>query len=238
MARLCIDELRARRTRGEAYVGPWLPEPWLTDAPPAEASERALEIADDLSVAFLLLLERLGPDERAAFLLHDVFDADYADIATALGKSEGAVRQIVSRARHRVADERPRYRASIEQQRALADQFQRAIVSRDEAALFALLRPEATLISDGGGKALAALRPIYGAEKIVRFFMGITRGEDPDQFRLEPVWINGEAGFVVRTTDGGTYATFCIEAIGDRIDRIFAMRNPDKLRHLDGGAGH
>jgi RNA polymerase sigma-70 factor (ECF subfamily) len=238
MTRLCIDELRARKARGDTYVGPWLPEPWPTDAPAADAGERALEIADDLSVAFLLLLERLGPDERAAFLLHDVFDADYADIASALGKTEAAVRQIVSRARTRVADERPRFRPTIEQQRDLADRFQRAVVSRDEASLFALLRADATLISDGGGKALAALRPIYGAEKIVRFFMGITRQDDASRYRLEPCWLNGAAGFVIHQPDGGIYATFTIEVDDDRIARVFAVRNPDKLRHVESGTLH
>lgn len=238
MARLCIDDLRARKSRGETYVGPWLPEPWPTEAPVTDAGERALEIADDLSVAFLLLLERLGPDERAAFLLHDVFDADYADIASALGKTEAAVRQIVSRARTRVADERPRFHATREQQRELADRFQRAVVSRDEATLFALLRSDATLISDGGGKALAALRPIYGAEKIVRFFMGITRQDDPSRYRMEPGWFNGAAGFVIRAPDGSVYATFTVEVDDDRIVRVFAVRNPDKLQHIDPGAVH
>jgi RNA polymerase sigma-70 factor (ECF subfamily) len=232
MTRLCIDALRARKAHGVAYVGPWLPEPWLTDTPDDDRGERALELADDLSIAFMLLLERLGPDERAAFLLHDVFDADYADIATALDKSESAVRQIVSRARTRVADERPRFRATRAQQRALAERFQQAILSRDEASLFALLRPDATLVSDGGGKAIAALRPIYGAEKIVRFFVGITGKEDASRYRFEPGWINGDAGFVIREPDGSLYATFAIEVTEERIAHIYAVRNPDKLRHL------
>ncbi len=225
MARLCIDELRARKVRGADYVGPWLPEPWSTDAPP----DQPLELADDLSVAFLLLLERLAPEERAAFLLHDIFDADYPDIASSLGKSETAVRQIVSRARARVATERPRFHATRDEQEDLATRFRTALLARDEAALFTLFKPDATLISDGGGKAIAALRPIYGVDKIVRFFMGVTKQTDLGRYEIEPCWLNDAAAVVIREPDGTVFATMAIEAEGGRIQRMFTMRNPDKL---------
>ncbi|MEZ5556957.1 MAG: RNA polymerase sigma factor SigJ [Pseudomonadales bacterium] len=230
MTRLCIDELRARQAHPVEYVGPWLPEPWLSGA--ADDAESALELADDLSVAFLLLLERLAPEERAAFLLHDVFDAGYPDIAAALGRNEAAVRQIVSRARARVVEQRPRFRVSPAEAQSLAERFQLALRSRDDAELLTLLRPEAVLVSDGGGKVLAALRPIVGAEKICRFFMGVTRDQSADDFLLQSQWINGAPGFVVRERSGTPIATFAFEVQEGRIARIFAVRNPDKLRHL------
>ena len=232
MARLCIDALRARKSRQEHYVGPWLPDPWLTNAPDAESAEQALTLADDLSVAFLLLLERLGPDERAAFLLHDVFDARYPEIASALGKSEAAVRQIVTRARQRVADDRARYHATTQQQRDLAQRFRSALLARDEATLVALFKPDATLVSDGGGKARAALRPIFGADKIVRFFMGVTKHEDPNQFVQESRWINDAPGFLLREQDGVISASVALEVVDGLISAIYLVRNPDKLTRL------
>ncbi len=232
MARLCIDDLRARKARREDYVGPWLPEPWQTASPDSEHAEQALELADDLSVAFLLILERLAPDERAAFLLHEVFDAKYSQIAATLDKSEAAVRQIVSRARGRIMRERPRFQATSDAQRDLAQRFQRAVLERDEAVLLAMFKPDAILTSDGGGKALAALRPIYGADKIVRFFMGVTKHDDPNQFLLEPCWINQAAGFVLRNSDHSVYATVALQTADGLIDAIYSVRNPDKLTRI------
>ena len=233
MARLCIDALRARKARREDYVGPWLPEPWRT-ADPGESDDaaRQLELADDLSVAFLLLLERLGPDERAAFLLHDIFEADYPDIATSLGKSEAAVRQLVSRARTRVAEERPRFRPTQRDQRELARRFQQAVAARDEHALIALFRPDATLVTDGGGKALAALRPIYGADKIARFFMGVTKDRNPDDMAFEECWLNNAPAIVVRDRSGDIFTTLSFEGEDGRITTIYSVRNPDKLDRI------
>lgn len=232
MARLCIDALRTRQALREHYVGPWLPDPWPTSAPVHEGAEEALALADDLSVAFLLLLERLGPDERAAFLLHDVFDAGYPEIASALGKSEAAVRQIVARARQRVTDDRARFRATTQQQRDLAQRFQRAVLARDDAALVALFRPDAMLISDGGGKARAALRPIVGADKIVRFFMGVTKGEDPNRFVQESRWINDAPGFLLREAGGSVWSSVALEVIDGLISAVYLVLNPDKLTRL------
>jgi RNA polymerase sigma-70 factor (ECF subfamily) len=237
MTRLCLDALRARKVRAADYVGPWLPEPYLTDAPGEADGERARELADDLSVAFMLLLERLAPEERAAFLLHDVFDARYPDIAAALGKTETAVRQIVARARTRVAAERPRFRATRREQNELAARFQQALLARDDAALLALFKPEATLVSDGGGKAIAALRPIYGAEKIVRFFMGISRQQDLGAFARESCWLNGAPGIVLRVPGGDIFATLAIEVDDGRIANLYLVRNPDKLENLLPAAG-
>jgi RNA polymerase sigma-70 factor, ECF subfamily len=232
MARLCIDALRSRKVRREDYVGPWLPEPWRTAAPDNDDAPRQLELADDLSVAFLLLLERLGPDERAAFLLHDIFEADYDDIASSLGKSEAAVRQLVSRARQRVAEDRRRYRATRAEQQELAARFKQALIAKDEHALIALFIPEATLISDGGGKALAALRPIYGADKIVRFFIGVTKDRDPDDFEFEECWINNAPAVLIRESSGEVFATLSFEVDDGHIATVYSIRNPDKLDRI------
>jgi RNA polymerase sigma-70 factor, ECF subfamily len=237
VTRLCIDELRAERTRREAYVGPWLPEPWVATAEDAEAEpvDRYAELADDLSIAFLLVLERLGPEERAALLLHDVFEASYADIAATLGKSEAAVRQIVTRARQRAATDRKRYPVTAGAQRELIRRFSRALVTRDQEELLALFHPDAELLSDGGGKVLAALRPIFSAAKITRFFLGITKDLDLAHIELRECWINGAPGFVAFDGAGRLIGAFGFEVDGGRFRRVFVMRNPDKLRRLPYG---
>ncbi len=229
MARLCIDALRRRASRREDYVGPWLPEPCRTAAPPEDDAEQSLALADDLSMAFMLLLERLAPEERAAFLLHEVFDARYSQIARTLDKSEATVRQLVSRARRRITQDRTRFRATADDAQALAERFQQAVLERDEAALLAMFKPDATLISDGGGKALAALRPIEGADKIVRFFMGITKHDDPHRFFFEWTWINQTPGFVLREADGQIDSTVSLEVDDGAVVTIYMVRNPDKL---------
>jgi RNA polymerase sigma-70 factor (ECF subfamily) len=232
MARLCIDALRSRKSRREAYVGPWLPEPWRTAEPENDDAPRQLELADDLSVAFLLLLERLGPDERAAFLLHDIFEAEYDDIASSLGKSEPAVRQLVSRARQRVAEDRRRFHATRTEQQDLARRFKLALVARDESALLSLFKPDATLVSDGGGKALAALRPIYGADKVVRFFVGVTKNRNAEDFLFEDCWINNAPALLIREANGDAFATLAFEVDDGHIATVYSIRNPDKLDRI------
>lgn len=232
MARLCIDALRSRKSHRENYVGPWLPEPWRTTEPENDAAPRQLELADDLSVAFLLLLERLGPDERAAFLLHDIFEAEYHDIATSLGKSEPAVRQLVSRARQRVAEDRRRFHATRTEQQDLARRFKQALLARDESALLALFKPDATLMSDGGGKALAALRPIHGADKVVRFFVGVTKNRDATDFMFEHCWINNAPALLIREASGNAFATLAFDVDDGHIATVYSIRNPDKLERI------
>jgi RNA polymerase sigma-70 factor (ECF subfamily) len=232
MARLCIDALRSRTSRREDYVGPWLPEPWRTAEPENDDAQRQLELADDLSVAFLLLLERLGPEERAAFLLHDIFEAEYHDIATSLGKSEPAVRQLVARARQRVAEDRRRFHATHTEQLDLARRFKQALLARDESALLALFKPDATLVSDGGGRALAALRPIHGAGKVVRFFVGVTKNHDAADFLFEDCWINNAPALLIRETNGDAFATLAFEVDDGHIATVYSVRNPDKLHRI------
>ena len=233
LSRLCIDELRAERARREAYVGPWLPEPWVVaaDQTVADAADRHLELADDLSIAFLLMLERLGPEERAALLLHDVFDAEYSDIAVTLGKSAAAVRQIVHRARQRAAADRRRFPATVEAQRDLIRRFSRALETRDQEELLLLFHPDAQLVSDGGGKVLAALQPIHGAARIVRFFLGIIRKLDSPP-RILDCFVNGAPGFVAFDDGGRPIGTFAFQLESGLIRRMFVVRNPDKLRRL------
>ena len=223
VTRLCLDRLKSARARREQYVGTWLPEPMIDEA--------QAEVADDLSVALLMTLERLSPLERAAFLLHDVFDMDYSAVAGVLERSEPAVRQLAARARDHVRDERPRFERTRESEAKLTAAFAAAMMSGDTGALSKLLAEDAVFYSDGGGKKKAALNPIYGRDKIVRFFVGIQNKRDavtPETAR--PVRINGLPGFVLTTSEG--LETIAIETSGDRIVAIYAIRNPDKLAHL------
>jgi RNA polymerase sigma-70 factor, ECF subfamily len=223
VSRLCLDKMKSAAARREHYVGMWLPEPVV--APPTAP------FADDLSFALLLTLERLSPLERAAFLLHDVFDMDYSAIAETLGRSEAACRQLAARAREHVREERPRFSASDETRTKLADAFQAAMHNGDVAELARLLADDAVFYSDGGGKRLAALNPLYGKDRILRFLIGITKKQGlltPDQ--VERVRINGLPGFVVRTSSG--VETLAFDVAGEQIVAIYAIRNPDKLRHL------
>jgi len=227
--RLCLDQLRAAKVRRDAYVGPWLPEPLPTgeDDPFAALAQR-----EDLSLALLLALEALSPRERAAFLLHDVFDYGFADIAASLDTSTENCRQLASRARRKVRAERPSPSASRAEIDRLSDAFMAACVAQDMDALLALLTEDAVAVSDGGGKVLAALRPINGADKVARFFMGIA-GKAPDGMRIDRVDLNGGPAMVAHQ-DGETLVTLHFEVSDGRIHRILAVRNPDKLARLSG----
>src|SRR5688572_16892533 len=223
--RLCIDRLRQLRAERKAYVGPWLPEPLVEEAPAADA---ATELASDLSLAFLAVLERLAPEERAAFLLHDVFDSDYDEISDALGKSASACRQIVSRARRRVRDERPRVRVSPGARERLVESFMRAIELRDRDALLAIFAEEATLTSDGGGKAKAAQKVVRGGEHVVRFLLGVLSSAR-DRLTLHKIVVNGETGVALRV-DGRLVSVMSLVTDGQQILGLYNVLNPDKLR--------
>jgi RNA polymerase sigma-70 factor (ECF subfamily) len=224
-SRLCIDRLRVAREARETYVGPWLPEPLVEDvSPPADT---ALDLASSLSMAFLVVLERLAPEERAAFLLHDVFDSDYAEIAQILGKSETACRQIVSRARKRVREKRPRVQVPETARRALLDRFVTAVQTQDKDALLALFAQDATWTSDGGGKARAALKVVRGRERVVRFVLGVL-GQHMDKFSFTPIIVNNEAGLALRA-GGKLFSVISARTDGVRILDIYTVLNPDKL---------
>lgn len=229
VTRLCLDRLKSAKARREVYVGPWLPEP-VFDAE-ALSPESAVELAGDLSFALLLTLERLTAAERAAFLLHDVFDTPFAEVAAALGKSEAACRQLAARARRAVRAARPGRPPPAEAHRALVSRFAEALGSGDASGLRDLLAADATLVSDGGGIKLAALNPIHGNENVARFFEGVARKarEQGARTRFAFASINGEPGAVVYI-DGALEQTMSFDIAGGRIVAIYVVRNPEKLR--------
>jgi RNA polymerase sigma-70 factor, ECF subfamily len=230
VTRLCLDQLKSARHRRETYVGPWLPEPLLDDR--ALAAETASDYAHDLSVALLLILERLSPLERAAFLLHDVFDMEFAAIAETLGRSEAACRQLAARARDHVQAARPRFAPSPDEGERLAAAFRVAAQTGDAAALAQLLAEDAVLYSDGGGKRPAALNPILGSNNIARLVLGLAhKTPEREAWRYQPARINGLPGFIITEPDGAVQTT-AFEIVGERIVAIYVVRNPDKLRHL------
>jgi RNA polymerase sigma-70 factor (TIGR02957 family) len=224
--RLAIDRLRAAKVQREHYIGAWLPEPVLTDAP--ATPEQALERVDNLSVAFLVVLERLAPEARAAFLLREVFDADYAEVARTIGKSEAACRQLVSRAKAQLREERPRYSVKPESHHRVMAAFAQAMSSGDFAAMNAMLHEDATLIGDGGGKVTSFPKPLVGGRRIAQlFYANALRA----QMRVELAMINGQWG-LLRYIDGVLESAQAYETDGERIVRIHVQRNPDKLARL------
>jgi len=231
VTRLCLDRLKSAQARREVYVGPWLPEP-IVDAD-AMSPDAATELADDLSFALLLALDRLSPLERAAFLLHDVFDMPFSDVARTLERTEAACRQLATRAREAVRKERPAPAAPRESHAKLLLAFHEAVASGDVAKLTSLLRADAIMLSDGGGRKLAALNPIHGAGKIARFFTGImrNRGNQNLDIRIEPATINGSFGALLYL-DGELDQTISLAIDGDKIAAIYLVRNPDKLHHV------
>lgn len=232
---LCIDRLRAARTERAAYRGPWLPEPLIEPL-----TSDSLERAEDVSVAFLLALERLSPLERAVFLLHDVFDEDYAAIATILARSETAVRQLAARARQNVRQTRPRFAVDDEHAKRLAVAFVEAAARADTGTLAVLLAEDAVLVSDGGGKRPAALRILVGRDDVTALLKGLaSRGGDARMLSFELVRVNGYPGFIIERPDGLDTMAFQPGEDG-RIAAVYLVRNPDKLtrvpRHWRGQA--
>ena len=222
--RLAIDRLRRLKTEREAYIGEWLPHPIVSEAPP----DRHLDLADDLSMAFLTLLERLAPEERAAFLLHDVFDVGYPEIASVIERSEAACRQVVHRARERVRGDRKRFDVTDSAKAALLRRFMAATKARDEETLLTLFAPDATWTADGGGKTAAARLPIVGADHIAKLVLGLSAKFWPRDGMLEIATVNGETALCLR--DGGRLiATMSIATDGERILAVYAVVNPDKL---------
>ncbi len=229
VTRLCLDRLKSARAQREVYVGPWLPEP-VFDAEGLSA-DAATELADDLSFALLLALERLSPLERAAFLLHDVFDTPFPEIAAMLDRTEASCRQLASRARRAVRDNRPAPAATPDSHARLLQAFSDAVASGNVAQLAELLRADAVALTDGGGRKTAARNPIIGPEKIARFFIGIAAKNAGHDIRIEPAMINGAFGALLYL-DGELDHTMSMAIDGDKIAAIYIVRNPDKLRHL------
>jgi RNA polymerase sigma-70 factor (ECF subfamily) len=235
--RICLDVLKSARVRREEYVGPWLPDP-VTDTA-ALAPDVLTEMAEDLSVALLLALDRLSPLERAAFLLHDVFDCSFAQVADTLGRNEAACRQLASRARTRVREARPAgaiparagSRSVDAKHKELVSAFVTASRSGDVATLTRLLASDAVLVSDGGGKVVAALNVIEGAGRVAAFLAGVARKGWTDEMTVRFDMINGLPGLILSGPDG-LVQTNAFEIESDVVRAIYVVRNPDKLRHL------
>lgn len=226
--RRSIDRLRMARTDREHYVGIWLPEPVLTDGP--ATPEELQEASSDLSIAFLTVLERLAPEARAAFLLREVFDADYSDIARTLEKSEAAVRQIVHRAKSQLREERPRYVVSAEAHQRLMRRFAKAWTDADFGAMKEMMAESATLVGDGGGIVTTFPEPMVGGDRIAQLlFAGTLRHKDDMEIKL--VEINGRLG-VLRYFDGELESAQSYDTDGEHIVQIYVQRNPEKLRRI------
>ncbi len=232
LTRLCINQLQSAHTRREQYVGPWLPEPISTDGMIEAADPEArIEAYESISLAFLTLLEQLQPIERAVFLLREVFDYEYGEIAEMLGKSEVACRQSFSRAKKHLAEHRPRFAASPESHRRMLTSFLRAVQGGDMAALTTMLADDVTLWADGGGKVRgAATRPVSGREAVARFVVG-TLHLLPASYATEIAEINGQPSLVVRA-GGRAFSVISIEVAGAQIGAVRVVANPDKLARL------
>lgn len=225
--RLAINHLQSARVRRESYVGTWLPEPLITDTESEGA--RHAETADSLSLAFLVLLESLGPVERAVFLLHDVLDYGYDEIAAVVGKSEDNCRQIALRARRQIETKKPRFEASRQKREELSRRFFDAVLAGDAEGLTHLLAADVVAYGDGGGKAPAFARPVYGREKIARLFLRARRIAVADVKRVE---INGQPGALLLDPEGRPVVVISLDIADGLVQTVRAVSNPDKLRHL------
>lgn len=227
VVRLCLDQLKSARARRETYVGPWLPEPVVVDDNDPAA---AVELADSLSLAFLVVLEELAPVERAAFLLHDVFSYGYGEVAEMLDRAEPACRQLVSRARSRVSARHHRFDADREQGKRLAEQFVAACTTGDIASLMDLVADDVVVWTDGGGLARAARNPIYGADKSSRFLVAVAQ-TTPEAAEITYALVNGQPGILIAAA-GAIFAALSLDVIDGKIVGVRVVSNPEKLSRL------
>ncbi|MEQ1763001.1 MAG: RNA polymerase sigma-70 factor [Pyrinomonadaceae bacterium] len=226
--RLSIDRLRKASRQRETYIGPWLPEPLMISNTPSPHED--VELASSLSTAFLLMLERLSPAERAVFLLHDVFDSSYSDIARIMEREEPAVRQMLHRARQRVRTDKPRFEADRDEHRRLVERFSKAAYTADETALLQLFSPDISVVTDGGGKVTAARKVVQGLQKVMRIFtIAIPPAAGGLTWKL--VEINGEPG-VIEYYNGEPFAANTFATENGRISTLYRIMNPEKLRLL------
>ncbi|WP_409061134.1 RNA polymerase sigma-70 factor [Streptomyces sp. SYP-A7185] len=230
VTRVSIDVLRSARVRREAYVGPWFPEPLLTD--PYQDPERSAELADSLSMAALVLLERLTPLERAVFVLREVFGFGFPEIASSVERSEAACRQLAVRARRHMEAGRPRFEADRKERDALAERFFGAFREGDVDGLQELLAADVTMVGDGGGKAPQLARSIVGAENVARTFAAFAPQFVSVGVEVEQRRINGQPGAIFRDRDGKVVSALVLEFLGGRIQTIRSVLNPDKLGHV------
>jgi RNA polymerase sigma-70 factor, ECF subfamily len=232
-SRLAINHLQSARVRRESYIGPWLPEPLITDTESDEAARHA-ENADSLSLAFLVLLESLGPVERAVFLLREVFEYGYDEIAAVVGKSEDNCRQIAVRSRWQIEAKKPRFEASRRKREELSRRFFAAVEAGHTEGLIGLLAADVVAYGDGGGKAAAVPRPILGRERVVRLFGNIRRsGERLGVSSMRHLEVNGQPGALFVDTEGRPVLVLSLDIADGLVQTVRAVSNPDKLRHLD-----
>ena len=225
--RLALDVLRSARVRREAYVGEWLPEPLVEDF-----GAQRVEDDETISLAFVALLERLAPEERAVYVLREAFDYGFDEIGEVLGKRPDACRQLLSRARRRVDDERPRFDPDPAQRDALAARFLLAARDGDLDGLVALLAPDAVLVGDGGGKALAISRPLVGAQAVAKALAGFAARGGREGVTFAPARVNGQPGVRALAPDGRLVSLLAVDVAGGRVVRVHSLLNPDKLGHL------
>lgn len=231
VTRLSLTRLQSAHLQRETYIGPWLPEPVLTEHDSCSSPTEQLNLHDSLSMAFLVLLEELTPLERAVFLLREVFDYEYAEIAEIVGKEEAACRQLLSRAKKHLAARRPRFNPDRTEHRRMLDQFLQAVSTGELDGLMQLLADDVTLWADGGGKARgAALHPLHGPEAVARFVLASTRFMSSD-YRVEIAGINGELAVILRVEDQARVVLFITAARG-RLQEIRVIGNPDKLKRI------
>ena len=227
VVRLCLDQLRSARAKREIYVGPWLPEPLITTG--RTDLTDSLVLRESLSFAFLLMLENLSPLERAVFVLREVFDYDYPEIALSVDKSEANCRQVFHRARQRLAQRQSRFEATREQTEQITREFMRATTNGDVQDLLRLLAEDVVAISDGGGKAFAALRPVHSRENVSRGVLGSLSKAPPDSVRMEEV--NGQPA-IVATRGGEPRGVLLLDVKAGKVQALYAVVNPDKLRSV------
>ncbi len=224
VTRLCLDQLKSAREQRESYIGPWLPEPLITT--PLDDTD------ESISMAFLVLLESLSPVERAVFLLREVFDYDYREIAEIVGKEESACRQSFHRAKTHLADHRPRFQASAAEHEQLLQKFMEACQGGELDALTRLLSDDVVLLTDGGGKASAATRPVRKADPVSRFLFGLI-SRMPDTYSVEFLPVNGKTAILVRDPDGKPFWLHMLAIEDGKISAFYVIRNPDKLRAFE-----
>ena len=234
VTRLCLDRLKSARATREEYVGTWLPEPVATDQ--RRAPEGSLALAESVTLAFMVLLETLSPEERAVFLLREVFDYEYGEISEMLDTTPANCRQLFHRAKGRIAERKPRFRATVDEKRPLVERFVRAFSQGSEAELTSVLAADVGFWSDGGGKVLAARRPVFGREQVVKLLLGIVRtapaaGVALSSVSLDIVEVNDEPAIVMRVA--GTIEAVYVPTVEDgAISALRIVRNPDKLAYL------
>ena len=230
VTRISIDVLGSARVRREEYAGTWLPEPLLAD--PYQDPERAAELADSVSIAALLLLERLSPLERAVFVLREVFDFGFPEVASAVGRSEAACRQLASRARRHMQDDRPRFKADRKEREDLASRFFDALREGEIAGLQELLATDVSMVGDGGGKAPQLAKAVIGAENVARLLASVFPWMARIDVTFEPHEVNGQPGAIFRDRDGKVLNTLALDVLDGQIQTIRLVINPEKLRHV------